>query len=277
MKTFFALMIALAALTACTAPTREEKANDLAAGIAGARLPIHSVQMAGDFAMMSYARIGQRGAAAQVYIEGDGPAFETPARPSGNPTPDDPVALRMAVQDNAPNVIWLARPCQYEAFTPSCPQQYWTSRRFAPEVIAAYNRVLDMLKEKYSLQGFVLNGFSGGGAIAVLAAAGRSDVLGLRTAAGNLDTETVNGLHGVSPMPKSLNPRDWAEKVKSIPQRHFTGGRDIIVPGEIFANFNEAAGDSLCIHHSPVATASHRQGWAEAWPGLLQQPLTCGP
>lgn len=276
MKRFLALIILACTLTACAAPTREQAAGELASDIASARLPVHSVQMAGDFTMMSYARIGQRGAAAQVYIEGDGPAFETPAQPSANPTPDDPIALRMAVQDDAPNVIWLARPCQYEAFSDTCPQQYWTSRRFAPEVIAAYNRVLDTLKEKYSLQGYVLNGFSGGGAVAVLAAAGRGDVLGLRTAAGNLDTETVNALHGVSPMPKSLNPRDWAEKVKSIPQQHFTGGQDIIVPGEVFANFNEASGDSPCIRHSVVAAASHRQGWAEAWPGLLQQPLTCG-
>ncbi|MEZ0260831.1 MAG: alpha/beta hydrolase [Alphaproteobacteria bacterium] len=274
MKPIISLLIVLA-LAGCATPAREEVARELAEDIAGKQLPIHAAESAGDFTVVSYARIGQKGAAAQVYIEGDGHAWETPSTPSANPTPDNPVALQMAVQDNAPNVIWLARPCQYEAFSGNCPQQYWTSRRFAPEVIAAYNRVLDTLRQKYSLQGFVLNGYSGGGAIAVLAAAGRGDVLGLRTAAGNLDTEAVNALHGVSPMPKSLNPRDWAEKVKSIPQRHYSGGRDIVVPAEIFAGYNDAAGGGACIHHGVVAAATHRSGWAEAWPGLLQQPLVC--
>lgn len=274
MKRIFAVMMVLA-LAGCSTPSQEEVANEMAKAIGEKPLPVHALETAGDFKILSYSRITQKGAAAQVYIEGDGPAWETPAMPPANPTPADPVALRMAAKDEAPNVIWLARPCQYTAFSDSCPKQYWTTRRFAPEVIGAYNDVLNQLKDRYSLQGFVLNGYSGGGAIAVLAAAGRGDVLGIRTAAGNLDTEAVNALHGAEPTPRSLNPRDWAEQVRNIPQLHFSGGRDVVVTADIAKAFIEAAGAGPCLHHGVVESATHRSGWQAAWPALLQQPLVC--
>lgn len=75
-----------------------------------------------------------------------------------------------------------------------------------------------------------LVGYSGGGAVAVLLAARRHDVSSLRTVAGNLDTEYVNRIHDVSAMPQSLNPVDVAQTISGIPQVHFSGEDDSIVP-----------------------------------------------
>jgi len=55
--------------------------------------------------------------------------------------------------------------------------------RFAPEVINSFSRAIDTLKEKSGAKYVELVGYSGGGAIAVLVAAGRSDVVGVRTVA----------------------------------------------------------------------------------------------
>ena len=48
-----------------------------------------------------------------IYIEGDGRAWLNKNRPSLDPTPKNSLALKLAEIDPAPNVIYLARPCQY--------------------------------------------------------------------------------------------------------------------------------------------------------------------
>src|ERR1700722_15494796 len=57
---------------------------------------------------------GKRGSTLWVYLEGDGLAYLRPSEPSGDPSPRDPVALRLALTypKDSP-VAYLARPCQY--------------------------------------------------------------------------------------------------------------------------------------------------------------------
>jgi hypothetical protein len=248
----------------------------LAASTAQGHLPIHGFLGADTFILATYGRVAEPGATARVYIEGDGLAYMGRSEPSLDPTPTNPVALNLAALDPAPNVVWIARPCQYEKFSlTQCSQEYWTSKRFAPEVIAAYTRALDMLKTQYHFTGFELVGFSGGGAVAALAAAGRSDVINLRTVGGNLDHEAFNAYHQVSPMPQSLNPRDVAVKLAHLPQRHFTGAKDDIVPSLVYDSYARAAGPSTCLHHDIVEGVSHEKGWEAEWPQLLARPVSC--
>ncbi|MEZ0225417.1 MAG: alpha/beta fold hydrolase [Alphaproteobacteria bacterium] len=251
--------------------------TNLAADIAADRLPIHDTLKAYDFSLPVYARVKEKGGTARVYIEGDGLAWLGRHEPSRNPTPTNPVALRLAARDPSPNVIWIARPCQYEGFSAACAAEYWTSKRFAAEVVFAYMEALDSLKQTYGVTGFELVGFSGGGAIATLLTQRRGDVLSLRTVAGNLDIEAFNRLHGVSPMPLSLNPRDVAAKIAHIPQMHFTGGKDDIIPQSIYDGYAIAVRNAACLHHAVVAEASHEKGWDDAWPRLLAYPLNCAP
>ena len=49
----------------------------------------------------------------RVYIEGDGFAWVNRTTPSDDPTPRNPLGLKLAAADPSPNVLYLARPCQY--------------------------------------------------------------------------------------------------------------------------------------------------------------------
>lgn len=229
------------------------------------------------FRLTSFARIEKYGSSARIYIEGDGLAWLGKRRVSPDPTPTDPIALRLAAKDSSANVVYLARPCQYSGLdsTWPCPAKYWTSHRFAPEVIEAYTKALDDLKARHDLTGFELVGFSGGGAIAVLVAARRDDIISLRTVAGNLDHALVNANHKVSPLHGSLNPVDVAGRVASVPQLHLMGGQDRIITPDIYKSFRQKAGDTNCLQARLIETVSHEKGWAEVWSEILRQPVKC--
>ena len=50
-----------------------------------------------------------------VYVEGDGLACLDARTPSSDPTPADPVALRLAAADPGAAVLYIGRPCQFLA------------------------------------------------------------------------------------------------------------------------------------------------------------------
>jgi pimeloyl-ACP methyl ester carboxylesterase len=229
-----------------------------------------------DFTLASYIRIRQTGAPLRIYIEGDGLAWITRTMPSGDPTPLEATGLRLAMRDDTDNVAYLGRPCQYfRAESPACSPDYWTGKRFSMEVVMAMNDAIDALLASTGTQGVELIGYSGGGAVAVLIASIRRDVMGIVTIAGNLDTEAVNRMHHVSPMPDSLNPVDQANAVSSIPQRHYTGLKDAIVPPAIADRFAAALGRGCAGLVTRVADASHDRGWVERWPDMYTPPQTC--
>ncbi len=229
------------------------------------------------FLLTSYARVKTQGGIAHIYIEGDGSAWLSKRTPSLDPTPKNPVAFGLAQLDVADNVIYLARPCQYSKLIMkrACPSKYWTSHRFAPEVIAAMDSALDDMKARHNITGFHLIGFSGGGNVAALLTARRDDVLSLRTVAGNLDHVTQSDIHKVSQMTPSLNAKDIAVDINHIPQRHFIGGKDKIVPVPVYESYKRASGNTNCVQSYIVENARHVKGWHDVWAALLAQPLPC--
>lgn len=233
----------------------------------------HEQFAAGAFVLTSYVRFSQNNAPLTFYIEGDGLAWRNRNQASDNPTPYQALGLRLAAADHSANVVYLARPCQFTpmADNPSCAQTYWTDKRFAPEVIAAMDLAVTRYAARVKGQRLNLVGFSGGGAIAVLVAARRSDVASLRTVAGNLDHDAVNRWHQVMLMPASLNPIDVAVQVKHIPQLHFSGSDDKIVPTAITRSFVNKVG--ACAGLQIVDGLAHEGDWAAQWPQLLKLTL----
>ena len=205
-----------------------------------------------------------------VYLEGDGLAFVSRTQLSRDPTPRHPVGLELAAADPSPAVLYLGRPCQY--VTPSeerdCGPQYWSSHRFAPEVIDAVNRAIDQALGLVGAGRVVLIGYSGGGAVAALATARRSDVAAWATVAAPLDHAAWTRWHEVSPLAGSLNPIDEAPRLAGLPQVHFVGAEDDVVPAGIVRGFLEREGPDPGNRLVVVPGVDHYCCWAGRWPDL---------
>ena len=143
--------------------------------------------------------------------------------------------------------------------------------RYAEPVIAATNQAIDRLLATSGARGVWLYGHSGGGAVALLVAARRDDVLGVVTVSGMLDTLAWTRMNGMPPLALSLNPADATARLERVPQLHFVGAEDEVVP--------EAVARAYAAHfpagHAPqvrvVPSQDHQSHWAEAWPELLRQ------
>lgn len=164
-----------------------------------------------------------------VFIEGDGAAHDARGRPRRDPTPRDPVSLKIAKAWPTQNKAWLGRLCQYTRHRDAaCVPNDWTVDRFSTRAIAATNAALDALKARTGAHRLVLVGWSGGGTVAALAAAGRSDVDALVTIAAPLDLQAWTTQMTISPLPREGDPA----RLGALPmkQLHLYGGRDATVP-----------------------------------------------
>ena len=266
------VLTAMAALPGCTALDRTAHADALAEPAHLQRVTVDT----GSFILTAYSRISRPDKPLRVYIEGDGLAWLSRTMPSLDPTPREATGLALAAQDAAPNVVYLARPCQFTpmAMDPRCGIPYWTGKRFAPEVIDSMNRAVSHFAALTPGRSVELVGYSGGGAVAVLIATRRSDIASIRTVAGNLDDELVNQLHDVSPMPGSENAIDFAAQVAGIAQIHFSGAEDQVVPPAVALRFVRATG-TRCARAITVPGMSHDGDWSRRWPVLLDIAPAC--
>lgn len=208
--------------------------------------------------------------AVNIYIEGDGRARKTPHKASDDPTPRNAILLQMADLDPAANVVYLARPCQFspDDLQTVCEEKYWNTARYSNTVVQAMNEAIDKIKQQTHIKKINLIGYSGGGTIAVLIAARRDDVASIRTIAGNLDLIAMQNYHGALPLTESLDPMTVAKDVRQIPQIHFVGKHDRIVPPKIAENFRKAA-DLKASQVVVIKDADHKRGWVERWQELL--------
>jgi pimeloyl-ACP methyl ester carboxylesterase len=206
-----------------------------------------------------------------IYIEGDGRAWKTASLPSDNPTPTNPVALRLAIQDPRPAVAYLARPCQFTTLpSRGCSEKLWTNARFSTAVIENMNEAVEKLKRQYGASELMLIGYSGGGAIATLIAAKRTDIKSIITVAGNLDTDTWVKLYRLEPLSESVNPASVARSIRNIPQIHYVGGKDDVIPRAISQSFLQKMGGPNKAKVIELPNYGHVCCWTERWSELLK-------
>lgn len=212
----------------------------------------------------------------RLYIEGDGFAWATRSRPSLDPTPRNMLVARLAFEDPTPS-IYLARPCQYVKAA-GCHPRLWTNERFSDEVVTSFGHALDEIKLRYGNRDFELIGYSGGGALALLLAARRDDVAVVQTLAGNLSPRLWAELHQLNPLSGSLDPSDFIEQLRQVPQRHLAGGEDRIIPGALMQAYIDHLGESACVESAILANHSHTRGWEQSWRVYRGIPpfLACG-
>jgi hypothetical protein len=212
---------------------------------------------------------GESGSDLVVYLEGDGRAVVR-GRPSADPTPSHAQSYDLALLDPAPLVLYLARVGQFmPSYASSQYQLYWASGRLAPEVVQSASYAIDEVKRKTGAQRVHLVGFSGGGGLAVLVAARRDDVASLVTVAGLLDIDWWVQNSGWQPLSASVNPAKYANIVANIPQIHFYGTSDRVIPPAMSQRFFLMAQFS---DYTRTALAhDHYSGWTNSWPRLLNE------
>lgn len=227
----------------------------------------------GDFWITTYQKIENPHKPYVFYIEGDGAAFSGRYRVSKNPTPRRQMFINLAAMDERPNVVYVARPCQYTPMdlNPKCKMQYWTDKRMSDDSVQSINDVINSINNN---QKFSIIGYSGGGGIAVLIAARNYMTKDVITLAGNLDHKAFTDLHNVTPMVGSLNPIDYAQQIKHIPQLHISGGKDNVVPPFIADKFVQKAMSS-CVKQKIYEDSSHRGGWKRVWEYVYTKPIRC--
>jgi len=208
-----------------------------------------------------------------VYIEGDGKAWLSRNRPSFDPTPDRPISFLLASRSSSPAVLYLSRPCQFidGEGRRNCITPFWTSARFSKPVVHDMGQAIDEAMRMAGATELVLVGYSGGGAIAMLLAAERTDVRLVVTVAGNLDHDFWTRLHGVSPLRDSLNPANYAHALERVRQVHIVSDADEIVPPEVakccLDRMSDASNAKLII----LQFLGHTGEWEEVVPGILDR------
>jgi pimeloyl-ACP methyl ester carboxylesterase len=220
------------------------------------------------FDLQLYRRSSNNPGPTFVYIEGDGDAYLDPRTPSPDPTPIDPLTLRLAAIDRGPAVIYVGRPCQ---FAPGrndrrCTTKNWTTGRFSRDSVAAIDDAIERARDPQ--RPLVLVGYSGGGVIAALVAARRRDVSLLITLAAPLDIADWTHRMALSPLDGSDSPADQASSLARIPQIHFAGQRDRTVPVETIQSFIDKLGASARAKLIAIPDFDHRCCWLRDWPRL---------
>jgi len=233
------------------------------------------------FRIVTWQKLHKQNTAVTVYLEGDGYAFVDRVTVSSNPTPINAIGLKLAVLDNSDNLAYIARPCMYLDLTtePHCEASYWTTRRYSPEVIQAISQAIDAIKTTVGADKIRLVGYSGGGTIAAILAAQRSDVLDLRTLAGNLDIEEFARYHKVTQLAGSLNPVDFATTLVHVPQRHYVGIDDNVIVRSITESYlrtlRSVNADIQCSFVEYLPAITHNKGWEGSWQTMDSAIVSC--
>lgn len=216
------------------------------------------------FKIASWQKITAPNKPYKIYIEGDGYAFNSSGYPTQDPTPKGKLMRELAFGDNSPNVIYLARPCQYIK-TNACLTKYWTTARFAPEVV---NAEFEAIKKTIGNSPAILIGFSGGAQIAGLVASAKKglNITKIITIAGNLNHSAWTELHNLSPLNESMNLENYREQFIAIPQIHYAGTNDKVIPPHLIKNF---VGNNITV--IMVNGATHNSGWENIYKTIHQE------
>lgn len=202
-----------------------------------------------------------------VYLEGDGSPWKYRVVTMPDPTPREPLALRLMAKDTAA-AAYVGRPCYNgTAEDKGCDPTMWTSARYSVTVVRSMTAVIKKLIDQHGFNEVKLIGHSGGGALAVLIAPKIKEVTHVVTIAGNLNTDAWTSHHGYSPLYTSLNPALQSDLPTRIKQWHLVGGRDQVVPPVLVTGYVRAQKSALGIS---IDGFSHGCCWESEWASIAR-------
>ncbi len=206
-----------------------------------------------------------------VYLDGDGTPWEMNRWIAEDPTPRNPLILRLMAADQEPAIL-LGRPCYYGLHsTDKCHNSLWTSKRYSTEVVESMATALRKWLTNSKTASIVLIGYSGGGTLATLLAPYFENTSIVVTVAANLNTRAWSLHHGYLPLDASLNPIDAQPLPAKIKQIHLAGVNDDNVPALIIESFSRRQANAVYL---PIDGFDHMCCWADLWPNILKKYIT---
>lgn len=179
------------------------------------------------FDIATYQKLTDNNSPIYIFIEGDGYAFDARGRPTHNPTPRGTTMRDIATKTNMPNVVYMARPCQFVS-DKRCTKTDWTSGRFSQAVIDA---TADAIKQIAHKRPVILTGYSGGAMVSGLVVQQHPEINVQKwvTIAGVLNHHDWTQYFGDAPLVKSEN----MTQLPQINQIHYVAEHDSVVPYEL--------------------------------------------
>lgn len=178
----------------------------------------------GDFDIVTYQRLSDSASPIHIYIEGDGYAFDKNGLPTTNPTPRGTFLRDLATNDVSPNVVYMARPCQY-IMSSTCDRSDWTDGRFSSRIIDSVSAAIKSIAGDRPM---ILIGYSGGAMVSGLVI-NQNPNLNVKkwiTIAGVLNHSDWTEYFGDMPLTASQD----MDALPRIPQMHYVAERDKTVP-----------------------------------------------
>ncbi len=185
---------------------------------------IYAPMESGKYTLFTYQRLSDTTSPIHIYIEGDGNSFNARGVPTSDPTPNGTLVRDLATRDKSPNVVYLARPCQY-VMSSTCTRTDWTDGRFSPGIIESMTHAIATLAQKRPI---VLIGYSGGAMISGIIINQNPDLNISKwiTIAGVLNHHDWTRFFGDAPLTKSVD----MSHLPNVPQTHYIVARDRVVP-----------------------------------------------
>lgn len=188
---------------------------------------IYAPISAGKYTLATYQHLSDTTSPIHIYIEGDGNSFNARGIPTSDPTPHGTLVRDMAARDTSPNVVYLARPCQY-IMSSACTASDWTDGRFSLDIIDSMTQAIKTLAQNRPI---VLIGYSGGAMVSgiVINQNPEMNVVHWITVAGVLNHADWTSFFGDKPLTKSLN----MTALPRVPQTHYIVSGDRVVPNHL--------------------------------------------
>lgn len=211
------------------------------------------------FRLATWQKITDRTAPVRIYVEGDGYAFDSKGNPRDDPTPVSTIVRELAFNDPHANVVYMARPCQFIQ-TKLCTAECWSTGRFSADAVSA---LYEASREISQGRDIVYIGYSGGAMLTGLVIQEYPDLPVKKwiTLAGLLDHEAWTKKYHLNPLINSLN----LQKLPDIPQIHFIGDRDKVIPLQFMKE--AAKGKRLQI----ISNASHSENLAQVFEDIYME------
>ena len=248
-----------ASVCACSSPT--QRANSLADHVGLRR----SIVEANGFHHVLYenARPARDGIL-HAYLDGDGTPYSDVMSPAADPTPRNPLMLRLMALDPADS-IYVGRPCYFELRRDAaCNPTLWTTARYGPQVLGSMQAVLHEAMVAHHATRVEIFGLSGGGVLAVLLAQRDAGVVRVVTLGANLDIDAWCDLHHYTRLAGSINPVGQPPLRAGIDVLHLVGEFDTNTPPSLVQAAARQRGEPVRV----VERFDHGCCWETLWPAL---------